>query len=453
MQKIIIIICMSIIIVLALSTALVLYINTGRPPSIDETERQVWKSIGYHIILEMDNEDVIVYNYTKDSLLPFGFGTINDTGEIVIEKLYGAPLLNLLFWTDTASGTFHDGVVIDLIGFKKYFERIEDLPDVKIKTFTKNPVHNYEVFFNLFEENYSLFKIANVDWNALYSEYRAKVTEQTTDEELLATFKEMIQLLNDGHTNVLTGLQSGVGSKREKLPGFELYLDNQEKIKKNSKNYLSQKTKCIINKHIEYAPINDDLYYVRVNDFYATDKQAIKDGLTKLQRDLDGISSIIVDLRLNHGGTDYFALQFAELFAKEEVFVFSKQTRVGDYDEFNEPTNIYMSPADHALKAEKVIVMTSNVTGSAAEVATMAFDQMNHVTIIGETTMGVHSDIIMSILPNGWIVTLSAEKYTAADGNVYEQIGLFPDEKVILTEEAVLKGLDTVLERAIQFVK
>ncbi|MFC0215073.1 S41 family peptidase [Paenibacillus chartarius] len=431
---------------------LLLQANSGKPPKLEAAQREIWKSDAYNYILEMDADDVIMYNYTKDSLLPFAYGRREPDGLIVVDHVHRHSLFNLLIWESTPIGRFRDGVLRDDLGYEKKFQRITELPQVRINQFTKDPEQNFEAFWQIFDENYSLFALNNVDWKALYAENRPKVTPKTTNEELLGIMTGMIRQLKDGHTQIIPGLSSE-SSKPAEDDREKLYADNRKKLKTNIRSYLSGEPKSELNDKVLYGQLEGNLGYVAFDSFMEFDKDAIDAALDRLVRDQGNYRGIVVDLRFNGGGTDVFALDAASRFAKERALAFSKHARSGGYTEFYKPTPIYVEPHQNRVQAERVVVLTSRVTASAAEAARMAFGTMKHVTIIGETTNGIHSDMLMNILPNKWLVTLSAEQYIAADGKVYEQIGLKPGEEVLLQKADIEAGKDPVLERAIALLK
>ena len=54
----------------------------------------------------------------------------------------------------------------------------------------------------------------NFDWKQIYDEYKSKVTQNTSQDELRQIFKEMILKLDDRHIQVITGISS-ISSKVE----------------------------------------------------------------------------------------------------------------------------------------------------------------------------------------------------------------------------------------------
>ncbi|MDQ0193622.1 hypothetical protein [Paenibacillus wynnii] len=70
---------------------ILLQINKGARPSIEASKRGLWKSEAYDYIIETDNKDVVLNNYTKDSLLPFAYGRMDKDGTYTSIKFMATP--------------------------------------------------------------------------------------------------------------------------------------------------------------------------------------------------------------------------------------------------------------------------------------------------------------------------------------------------------------------------
>jgi len=79
----------------------------------------------------------------------------------------------------------------------------------------------------------------------------------------------------------------------------------------------------------------------------------------------------------------------------------------------------------------------------------LAMRVRDDVTLLGERSAGHYSDMNETRLPNGWWLTLSGERYRAADGMFYEGLGTPVDIEVGLDPAAVRAGQDVMLEAAL----
>ena len=157
--------------------------------------------------------------------------------------------------------------------------------------------------------------------------------------------------------------------------------------------------------------------------------------------------TVILDVRFNGGGYDATALTLAGRFADQERLALTKHARNGD--SFTPLREFYVQPLGDQQYTGNVIVLTSPLTASAAEIFVMALQALPNVTVIGEPTSGGTSDILGRQLPNGWQFGLSNEVYYASDGQVYEGLGLQPDVVVPINIENLLAGQDDMLTAAL----
>ena len=76
-----------------------------------------------------------------------------------------------------------------------------------------------------------------------------------------------------------------------------------------------------------------------------------------------------------------------------------------------------------------------------------------NVTIVGDTTEGIFSDMYEFKLKNGWEVSLSHQKFFARDMANYEGVGIEPAIKVLNTYSDAISGKDVVIDKAIEVLE
>ena len=74
------------------------------------------------------------------------------------------------------------------------------------------------------------------------------------------------------------------------------------------------------------------------------------------------------------------------------------------------------------------------------------------VRTFGDRTGGGGGIPLSVELPNGWSVRYSSSPMTDIDGNQIE-FGVDPDEKVDITDEDLLRGVDTIIEAARTWIR
>ena len=222
--------------------------------------------------------------------------------------------------------------------------------------------------------------------------------------------------------------------------------------------YLAGRVTTAGDETLVWGVIADNVGYLRLDAMIFNFEESIDDQVGMLENLLDEVftdlaetHSLIVDVRLNGGGADPFALAVARRFMDAERLVLSKYTRTL---EGNGPLqNLYLSPSTRPSYLKPVVLITSGFTTSAAESFTLAMRTAPQVTHLGETTNGALSDVLSKPLPNGWQVDLSNEVYVDDQGTSYEVTGIQPAMTVpVFRARERLVGQDSALNAALQYL-
>ena len=151
------------------------------------------------------------------------------------------------------------------------------------------------------------------------------------------------------------------------------------------------------------------------------DMDALEAAITQVLTDLEDTEGLIIDLRDNPGGQDANSQLLVRHFLDTERTLYSKQSRLGN--DRTDPEVIRLSPADLTY-TKPVVILTSPMTESAAEVFTLAMSALPHVTVIGERSQGALADMLEKQLPNGTEFSLVNEYYLSSNGDWYEGQGI-----------------------------
>ena len=310
-----------------------------------------------------------------------------------------------------------------------------------------DPVSNFEEMWKGYDQWYGLFGVKEIDWQKVYHEFRPKVNANTTDEELKNIFHDMIDPLNDNHTFIITTsneprIESGIFDTLKVQTDFS--LDLIPKYVPDFTHYGAA---------IDYGTIEGNIGYIHLGDFIPTQKffgQAMDEILVKL-KDTKGI---VVDIRDNPGGNDVAAQYVAGRFAASRHLYMNvrKKNGPGHFD-FTNVIPWHVEPTGGTRYTKPVILLTSRWTESAGETFTLAMNELENITQIGDFTSGGFSDNIARELPNGWFYFMSIGDYRAADGESYEGIGIKPEIELVNSKEDILSSTDKVLEKAIEILQ
>ncbi len=399
----------------------------------------LWLTDGYGMAFEAVDGTVTLYEITRVSCLP------------LVQVPYDGETIPDLGVTASREGdrlTIRDALTMHMTAHS-----IETLPAACANGGTSpsaDPVLNFEVFWHTFDEQYAFFDLYGVDWQAQYETYRPQVTAETTDAELFAILSEMITPLQDGHISL-------VAEDEVFSPGtYPAWLDSnmQAVIDRLREAYVGgEGVTALANGLLTYRSLDDTTGAIFITEMagFSSDGtnevEAAGAAIDEAIAALAGKQRIIVDVRFNGGGLDAVALALAGRFADQERLAFTKQARDGD--DFTPLREFVVRPEGPAQFTGPVIVLTSGVTASAAEIFVMAMQALPNTLVIGEPTSGGHSDILGRRLPNGWQFGLSNEVYYASDGECYEAIGLPPEAPVAFDAAAFIAGTDTMLEAAL----
>jgi hypothetical protein len=449
--------------IFGLAAALALTIGAcERAETADIDLEGVWQSRGYGLIIENEGDRSRRIEYTPVSCLLDSDRSI----ERLVASLAGTP--------DPADGMFATGSRFALS--TKVFDRLEEggferLCPNGLTEETDDPELNFEVLWQTFDQHYAFFEERDVDWDAVYAEFRPKVTKDTSSRELGRLLDRMLEKLKDAHVGLVVDgddvvsvasrldLRLADECRRGADCDIDDYVDDQYQafgdIIKNV--YLDDDVETGLNGRAWWGQIDDDTGYFRISamagfvrgDYSAaSDLAAVETALDAMLDDIGDLPTMIVDVRLNGGGHDTVAVAIANRFT-EKRRVFGSKRAYFDGSE-TAATDLVIEPAEGRRFEGEVAVLTSDITASAAEIFTMAMRAIPHATLVGAATEGILSDQLYRSLPNGWWFSLSNEIYLTQDGILFEKLGVAPDIEVPFLlpedlEDDVDRGIDTAL--------
>lgn len=306
------------------------------------------------------------------------------------------------------------------------------------KSPSNDPVTNFETLWKTLDERYSFFDYKNIDWNAVYDEYRPQVNEHMTNDQLFEVCKSMLNELHDGHVYM-------IGDKDIAFyPDF--YLDrpanyNQDLLERNY--YRNTDTKYT-------GPLRNtqfgDIGYIYYRSFISpVSSQNLDDVFTRF-KDTKGL---IIDVRHNEGGDPQYAFRILERLVTTRTQVYETAYKTGPgHQDFAEPANVYVEPEGNIRYDKPVIVLANRLTYSAANLFVAMCKSIPNIRLIGDASGGGGGVPAGAELPNGWAYGFSSSILSMPNGFIIEH-GVEPDIAVELTTEDAAQGIDTILERAL----
>ena len=319
---------------------------------------------------------------------------------------------------------------------------------------------NYEAFWNLFNEKYCFMGenfgyTKNVDWDAVYDEMMPKVEAAQTEEELLEIMGLSIDKLKDGHIWIDTKFnhrgcytfyydENGVRYPENFISTTvvkEKYLDNQYQYRTRNGQRFGNITRD-----------GKTFFYLHHSDF---SKELNGEDIEVMQPHIEKADGIIYDIRTNPGGNTQLAFEVAGKFMKERTHIGYSVVKSGKgHNDMTEPTPLYVEPLDPGLKwsEKKTVLLTNRDVYSTANEFTCFMKQAPNVTVIGGITGGGGGNPTSFYLPNGWTIVMSAHTFTLDKDKKQIEAGIEPDILVTITDQDKANNVDTIIEKAIEFL-
>lgn len=188
---------------------------------------------------------------------------------------------------------------------------------------------------------------------------------------------------------------------------------------------------------VESKMLNNGIGYVSLLRFGNHVGDEVQKAIEGLQK--QGMKGLILDLRLNPGGSLQEAQDISSLFLKENLIV-SLKYKDGQERKYNRTTKY--------LGDFPLVVLVNKGSASASEIVTGAIKDYKRGTVIGEKTFG--KGIVQQILPlkTGDAIKLTIAQYFTPKGNYIHEKGIEPDIKVPMEELLTLKGYTNDSEEA-----
>ena len=323
-----------------------------------------------------------------------------------------------------------------------------------------NPVKNFEQLWQDFNDQYAFFEIRKVDWNKTYQKYRPMVNEKTTNDSLFSICCEMLRQFDDRHVSLvdeknnmkcITSSQIRLLKEFPNNSSLKLLVQTIDTtlMKYQFKDLTRFKTDIpyLFGNIIEYTD-NGRYGYLRINLMIGISKEELNEVLDNAVNSFRYVKGVIIDVRFNSGGYDENSFNIAGRFADKKRIGHFKSTKTKSG--FTDLETKYLKPTGNNQIVKPIVLITSDQSMSATDVFALIMRELPYITIIGDNTKGIFSDINELKLPNGWSYTFSSQKYLSADMKNFEGVGISPDIKILNTMKDVKNGIDPVLLEALK---
>ncbi len=402
----------------------------------------IWKSIGHGELLHIKGEGTYAfYDITSISCVPRGTGNIK---QIAPSLRFEADTLSLQIGAITTRYIRASGLPIRCSN-----------PVTQVKA--QDPLYNFEVFMETVKEHYAFLELNELDWDELYREQKAKLTQHSNKADLFVVLEDTYKKSNDNHANLeasdevydlVERLYPEAKEPADTVPALGDFHVAHTVAKHHLEEDMTKDSWLV-----HWGKIKDDMGYIQVlamntfadltpltvyeegwheawvrardtlfeDSYLKKEIEGVRNTMNRVMKDLADMDAIIIDVRFNGGGHDVVSFEILSRFIQDEKHIANHKF---SYDGRHTPTDsIYNNVSENPF-LKPVYLLTSPQTGSAAEVFCLASMAVPHVQRIGSATMGALSTTLDKILPNGWEFAVSNEVYMDTDGQCYENIGI-----------------------------
>lgn len=180
---------------------------------------------------------------------------------------------------------------------------------------------------------------------------------------------------------------------------------------------------------VDYEMVSDTVGYLRVAKFDENTVPGIQTAMEALYG--QGMKSLVFDLRGCPGGDLESVCGAADIFLDKGVIVYME-------DKKGNRTYRY---SDEEKDSIPMVILIDGNSASASEVFTGAMRDRERATIVGVTSFG--KGIVQSLitLPDGSGISITTEQYFSPNGINIHGVGIEPDVKIELSEEAQKKTI------------
>lgn len=329
------------------------------------------------------------------------------------------------------------------------FTRADALPESCTNRPGSDALASFDVLWHGFQEHYAYFDLRGVNWDEMRATYRPQVTAETDDDTLLNIFVQMLGPLRDGHVSLIN--PDGQIAD-DVLPDWAEGLEAEQMVdvvRQTFAQHVPEGTRPASSMGLGMTA--EGLGYMTLVNF---DEALVAGEVTmaSIMGELliaePEMKALVIDTRVNFGGSDLAGYALAAQLTNTPVEIGSKA--VWERGDWHTDTPLTIQPAADHVWDGPVYLLTSGVTISAAETFALALSHFDNVTLVGAPSNGILSDMSFLTLPNGWVASLSNERYLNAAGENFEGAGVPVDIAVPVLPEEIAAGRDRAYEAVLQ---
>ncbi len=212
---------------------------------------------------------------------------------------------------------------------------------------------------------------------------------------------------------------------------------------------------------VEFDVLPGGYGYIKINSFLDNDVLSIQVWERAIKYFNDNqIPGVILDLRINGGGSGWLADQMAAYFFDKEIIVGNTaRYNKGSGEFYTDPGDetLMISPREELQYGGPVVVMVGPACASACEFFSYNMTIDKRAAIIGQySSDGAGGSVEQFLMPENIYTQMTTGRAVDAQGNIHlEGKGVVPTVKVPVTAETLFReanGEDVILDAAIAYL-
>lgn len=183
--------------------------------------------------------------------------------------------------------------------------------------------------------------------------------------------------------------------------------------------------------YVDYCLIGKDIGYVNISQFTGNDVTGFAEALDAFKA--ANVAGVVVDLRNNPGGLLDDVVKIADMVLPEGLVTYVEDRQGNRQEEFS----------DAEYWDIPMVVLVNDMSASASELFTAAFQDYQRGTVIGTQTFG--KGIVQTLITfaeDGAGMQLTTASYYSPKGRSIHGEGVAPDVVVELDEDSVISTLN-----------
>lgn len=292
------------------------------------------------------------------------------------------------------------------------------------------------------DEKYSYRDIRKVDWDRLFREKGDALRRAASPERFATVAGELLASAKDKHIWLYVGEQRFGSYVNPVRPNV-----NFAKLKDLVPRWQKRSAAVYTGQFL------DGIGYIYIESWGRDHAEALEQTYVAIWEFSDA-PGLVVDVRMNGGGSEPLAQDFAGCFVdKPKVYAQHVYRAANEPGGFTKPRNRMLQPNKRRPKYRgKIAVLMGPANMSSCEAFLLMMKQVPGCKLIGATSQGSSGNPKPTELGNGVTVYLPSWKAMRPDGTCFEGEGITPDVRVAVTQSQ-LSNRDPVLDAALKLLR